>query len=151
MDQWLKNYARCRYGADSKKALEGLNIAYKTTYSVPILKPGDYPYNSAVCGRPGMHRAMKARQFTTIVKPYDEWELAEAWLKMIQAAPACAASDGYRFDLVDLGRQVLNGLRHTLSLRYIRCVESERCEGRSFVQQKNVAVDCGYGSLAGHT
>jgi len=110
MDQWLKNYARRRYGADSKKALEGLNIAYKTTYSVPILKPGDYPYNSAVCGRPTMKRAMKARQFTTIVKPYDEWELAEAWLKMIQAAPACAASDGYRFDLVDLGRQVLTDL-----------------------------------------
>jgi len=110
MDQWLKKYARCRYGADSKDALEALHIAYKTTYSVPILRHGDYPYNSAVCGRPAMRRSMKARRFTTITKPYKEWELAKAWPKMIQAAPSCAASDAYLFDLVDLGRQVLTDL-----------------------------------------
>ena len=110
MDQWLKNYAHRRYGADSKQALEALHIAYKTTYSIKSSRGTELPYNSAIHGRPTMKRGMKARQWGTISKGYHEWELAEAWLKMIQAAPACAASDGYRFDLVDLGRQILGDL-----------------------------------------
>ena len=110
MDQWLKNYARRRYGADSKQALEALHILYKTTYSIKGSRGTELPYNSAIQGRPTMRRAMKARQWGTISKKYHEWELAEAWLKMIQAAPACGASDGYRFDLVDLGRQILGDL-----------------------------------------
>ncbi len=110
MDTWLKDYARRRYGAASKPAEEALQIAYQTAYSAPVFNRGDYPYNSAICGRPTMRREMKARRFTSTTKPYPTHKLATAWKKMIIAASDCAGSDGYRFDLVDLGRQVLDDL-----------------------------------------
>lgn len=110
MDAWIRDYARRRYGAVSESAVDALEILHRTAYAAPFFGRGDYPYNSAICGRPRMKRDMKARQYTSTTKPYPVHKLAPAWGKMIESADACGASDGYRFDLVDLGRQVLGDL-----------------------------------------
>jgi alpha-N-acetylglucosaminidase len=109
VEGWIKDYARRRYGADSADAVEALNILRRTAYSVPG-GHGQFPHNSAVCARPSLNPNQKARAFTGTTPAYDTTEFAKGWQALLRAAPVCGGSDGYRYDVVDFGRQALEDL-----------------------------------------
>jgi len=109
IDGWIRAYARRRYGADSADAVNALNILHRTAYSVPG-GHGQFPHNSAVCARPSLNPNQKARAYTGTKPAYDTTEFAKAWQSLLKAAPGCSASDGYRYDVVDFGRQTLEDL-----------------------------------------
>jgi len=94
--QWVQDYAARRYGKANPKAQQAWNILRQTAYShgladsVITLRPR-FP---AVAGSPG----------------YDPMELLNAWQLLADAGPDLASADGYRYDLVDVARQVLADL-----------------------------------------
>jgi alpha-N-acetylglucosaminidase len=63
-----------------------------------------------ICGRPSLNPNQPASITTGTTPPYDETNVVLAWKQLLEAAPACSASDGYRYDVADVGRQVLADL-----------------------------------------
>ena len=101
---WLRDYARRRYGAEAAPALHALQIELETVYS-----PAG-GIDSVICARPSLEPYPKARFWASTEPRYDTTRLVAAWRSMIEAAGVCGNSEGYRYDLADLGRQVLADL-----------------------------------------
>jgi len=116
MDSWLKLYAEQRYGAKIPAAEQAWKILLATIYDEPpagtahVVKP-------ALDSRPTliqpklpsvMPQPIQNRPITEV--HYDPMRLVEAWKLLLDSAPQAQASDAYRFDLCDVGRQVLANL-----------------------------------------
>ena len=101
---WLRDYARRRYGVESPAALQALQIELETVYA-----HAGY-VESVVCARPALDPFPKARSWASTQPAYDPTRLVQGWRRLLDAAPECRAADGYRYDLADLGRQVLADL-----------------------------------------
>ncbi len=106
-DRWLRDYGRRRYGREAPAAQHALQILSETVYGSVA---GDYPLNSVVCARPSLDPYPKARFWGSTEPYYDTKRLVEAWRSLLEAAAECGGSDGYCYDLADVGRQVLADL-----------------------------------------
>lgn len=113
LGSWLNHYASRRYGVAVPATEQAWKILAETIYNSPQSRT-EHPVNSVVCARPSLSLDLKARAFVTAQPYYDTTRLVEAWRLLLEAAPQAGASDGYRYDLADLGRQVLADL----GLRY---------------------------------
>jgi len=122
LQTWLEDYARRRYGAKIPATEQAWKILAETAYAEPPPST-EHSIKPAVCSRPileqpklptTMPQPIRNRPIT---KPhYDPVQLVKAWKLLLDAAPQAKSSDGYRFDLCDVGRQVLADL----STRYNR-------------------------------
>lgn len=102
VDEWLKGYARRRYGADNDYANKAWYILKRTAYSDSLTSRGP---RSMVQSRP----TFSPRGIRIDLRfPYMNKELAKAWENLILASPRLKNSDGFRFDIVDVTRQVLS-------------------------------------------
>jgi alpha-N-acetylglucosaminidase len=116
MDLWLSLYAERRYGAKIPTAEQAWDILADTVYSEP--PPSTAHHNKpAVDMRPiltqpklpaSMIQPIPDRPITQI--HYDPAQLVQAWKLLLAAAPQAKMSDGYCFDLCDVGRQALANL-----------------------------------------
>ena len=61
--------------------------------------------------------------------PYQQADLVAALAEMFKADPACARSDGYQFDVVNLTRQVLGNHAATVHARMMRAYEEKDLAG----------------------
>ncbi|HUL54678.1 MAG TPA: alpha-N-acetylglucosaminidase [Opitutaceae bacterium] len=104
LGDWLRDYAHRRYGAASPAVVQALQIEVETVYAHQGY------VESVVCARPSFEPYPKARLWGSTEPGYDTTRFAEAWRSLLAAAPACGGSDGYRYDLADVGRQVLADL-----------------------------------------
>lgn len=130
LDAWGKDYTRRRYGAVSPAAEQAWGILAQSIYQAPASRT-ELPVNSAICGRPSLDPQQRARRFVTTEPYYDTTRLVAAWKLLIDCAPQAAASDGYRYDLADVGRQVLADL----GTRYQRqIVAAYRAKDKAAVQ-----------------
>lgn len=101
LDSWLKEYATRRYGQKDADADSAWMILRRTVYQGPKTEGGP---ESIVTGRPTLH---KNTSWTHTDLYYDPLELLKAWKYLLNAAPRLSGSEGYRYDLVDVSRQVL--------------------------------------------
>jgi alpha-N-acetylglucosaminidase len=108
-DAWLEDYARRRSGGDNPAAVAAWKILGDTVYAAPQSRM-ELPVNSVVCARPSLDPDQRARAFVTTDLYYDPARLVAAWKLLIEAAPQAGSSDGFRYDLADVGRQVLANL-----------------------------------------
>ena len=109
LQNWLNDYLRRRYGAEIPAAEQAWKILADTIYHTPVDKE-QYPVNSVICARPSLDLNQRAREWASTQPYYDTTKLVKAWKLLLDAAPAAKASDGYRYDLCDVGRQVLADL-----------------------------------------
>ena len=109
LQSWLNGYSRRRYGADIPAAQQAWKILAATIYNAPSV-PGQCPINSAICARPSLDPNQSARAWASTQAYYNTGQLADGWKLLLDAAPEAKSSDGYRFDLCDVGRQVLANL-----------------------------------------
>jgi len=114
LDKWVADYARRRYGAAPPQAQEAWEILQRTVYSGGLV-------DSLICSRPALtHTAPKP--------PYDPLKIVDAWRLLLECADQLAASDGFRYDLTDVGRQVLANLSGPL---YGRMLDAARRKDRA--------------------
>lgn len=105
---WVADYLHARYGARNASASAAWDIILRTAYAVT---PNEGPINSVITGNPAPDPGLKGRTWSPGSRvPYDNRDLAEAWEKLLAAAPALGAADTYRYDLADVSRQVLVNL-----------------------------------------
>lgn len=103
---WQRDYLRRRYGTDNAAAVRAWKILDQTVYAAD----NGSPLNSVACARPTLEPYPKARFWGTTQPNYALSRLVPAWQSLLEAAPACGDADGFRYDLVDVGRQVLADL-----------------------------------------
>lgn len=102
IDGWLKGYARRRYGANNDNVNKAWYILKRTAYSDSLTSRGP---RSMVQSRP----TFSSRGIRIDLRfPYQNKDLAKAWEYFMLAAPKLEQSNGFRFDLVDITRQVLS-------------------------------------------
>jgi alpha-N-acetylglucosaminidase len=116
LQTWLEDYARRRYGAKIPEAGQAWKILAETVYNAPP-PSNEHTTKPAVCARPSlaqpalpavMQQPIENRPITS--PHYDPVRVLEAWKLLLAAAPEAKHSDGYRFDLCDVGRQALADL-----------------------------------------
>jgi alpha-N-acetylglucosaminidase len=100
---YLSGYAHRRYGAQSDAAQQAWQILHETVYQPGF--DGIEP-SSALAARPALDLT-KSGPNRGFHIPYANERLAEAWELLLQDASLLSGSDGYRFDVMDVGRQVL--------------------------------------------
>jgi alpha-N-acetylglucosaminidase len=105
---WLADYTARRYGAASAMANKAWDGILATVGDIRYSSVRETPANSILMARP--LRGEKARTYVHTKPSHDKAKLAKAWNDLIAAAPECQASDGYRYDLADITRQVLGDL-----------------------------------------
>ncbi len=99
---YLQAYAKCRYGATSIRANQAWQIFLETVY-----QPGSdgLEPSSMLAARPALD-VIKSGPNRGFHIPYANEHLAEAWGYLLVDAHLLSESDGYRFDVMDVGRQV---------------------------------------------
>ncbi|MGH8022271.1 MAG: alpha-N-acetylglucosaminidase, partial [Limisphaerales bacterium] len=146
MDAWLDNYAERRYGEKIPAAEQAWKILLETVYDEP---PAGTAHTSkaAICSRPTliqprlpkvMPQPIQNRPITRL--HYDPARLVEAWKLLLDAAPRAQASDGYRFDLCDVGRQVLANLSSTYDRRIIAAFQAKDASGLRAASDKMLGL-----------
>lgn len=101
IDSWLKAYAWRRYGKQNKDAEQAWAILHKTVYDGGLTEGTP---ESILTGRPTFD-TVAHRTLTHL--NYAPGKLLPAWDHLIKAADVLKGSDGFRYDLVDVTRQVL--------------------------------------------
>jgi len=103
---WLADYSLRRYGTQNASVEQAVEILADTVYNPPASRL-ELPINSVVCARPSLNPDQRARTWASTQLFYDAKRLVNGWKFLLDAAPDAKASDGYRYDLADVGRQVL--------------------------------------------
>jgi alpha-N-acetylglucosaminidase len=103
---WVEDYARRRYGALPAAARDAWSLLLEKVYSRDGLKqPAP---RSSITRAPTLDA--KGPEYEAPA------ELARAWQLLASCADALGSADTYRYDLVDLGRQVLSNLSDSLQV-----------------------------------
>lgn len=107
---WLNKYADRRYGAVSTNAHKAWKILLKTAY----MKGTDNVENSSiVCARPAI-KVKKSGPNAGFHIPYQNKELLQSLLLLLADRDQLQASDAFKYDVVDVLRQVLSNYGQTV-------------------------------------
>ena len=122
LDEWLKTYARNRYATENNDLVEAWQILRRTVYNGQLLRDGA---ESIATGRPTFD---SAAVWTRTRLNYNAKDLLPAWDLFIKAARAGVNSDGFRFDLVDITRQVLANYATPLQKKWVDAFRAKNKE-----------------------
>lgn len=119
MEQWLKDYAKRRYGAESY-AIAGTELdhvwaqLYATVYSDNCPGGADGPSQTLINAAPKLTGAI-SRVYGTNRKAYASKDIIPIWAELLKAADMIieqggTLNDQFCYDLVDITRQALGDL-----------------------------------------
>ena len=132
---WLHDYARRRYGAESSGANQAWDLLLATAYA-----PGTpaTEYSSIIAARPALDckRSGPNEGFRI---PYPPQRLVRAWGLLLQDRDRLKASDGYRFDVADVARQVLSNLGQAIQKEIARARRAK--DGPAFARATREFLD----------
>lgn len=121
LNQWIKAYAHHRYGqanADAEAAwliLQSNVYTSRGTQGIALRIPSLNPAGGT---------------------PYDNIQLADAWRRLLEAADALGEADTYRFDLVNVARQVLSNHAAGLQRKIVEAHRTENAKEFSAASEK---------------
>jgi alpha-N-acetylglucosaminidase len=116
LDEWLPKYLLNRYGRNNTQALKAWEILRKTVYSVPADRYLRDGAESIIQARPTTDSSARWAQTSLNYRAKD---LLPAWQAMINASDELSSSDGFKFDLVDVTRQVLANYALPLQRKWV--------------------------------
>lgn len=116
LKEWLSSFIVNRYGKANDDASEAWRILTNTVYRVPADKYIRDGAESIIQARPTLDSFSR---WTKTKLNYDPKDLLPALDAIIKAVPACKSSDGFRYDLVDLTRQVLANYALPLQQKFV--------------------------------
>jgi Alpha-N-acetylglucosaminidase (NAGLU). len=121
LDQWLKSYIRNRYGkgtvTSNANIFKAWQVLKSTVYNGKDIRDGA---ESILTGRPTFD---SATVWTKTRLNYKREELIPAWDLFVKSADIYKSSDGFRYDLVDLTRQVLANYARPLQVKWTKAYQ----------------------------
>ena len=114
---WINEYAHYRYGVDNARADSAWQIMSQTIYECHNELGG--PVESYICARPADQIPCVSSWGNAVIF-YDPMRLVEAWRLMHEGGEELLlTSDTYRYDVVDLTRQVMGDYFKRLHARAV--------------------------------
>lgn len=113
LDTWLPKYVLNRYATNSSDLVNAWQILRQTVYNGKEIRDGA---ESIVTGRPTFD---SSTVWTRTKLNYDRKDLLPAWDLFIQAAGKGVKTDGFRYDVVDITRQVLANYAGPLQKKWV--------------------------------
>lgn len=123
LDEWLKGYAYARYGVVNADVQKAWSLLEASVYRGGLGEGGN---ESIIVARPTMEKTID-RVLTKL--DYDPAQLVDAWGLFVKAAPALKANDGFRYDLVDVTRQVLANYASPLQQQWVAAYKAKDLAG----------------------
>ena len=114
VNAWLNKYIHNRYGLLSNNMVDAWQILKTTVYNGKLIRDGA---ESILTGRPTLD---SSTVWTRTTLNYSPKELLPAWDLFIQSADSLKESDGFRYDLVDVTRQVLANYALPLQQKWVK-------------------------------
>lgn len=111
IEDWLTQYVRARYGLHHDRAVQAWQGLLSTVYRDGVGSPGGA--DSLLCAEPSL-TADRASVAAPRYLPYPPEPLEIAWRDLLAARAALGECDSYRYDLIDLTRQVLSNRARVL-------------------------------------
>ncbi len=111
LDGWLADYARRRYSSDEECLVQAAKLLRESCYSEKCV---GRETGSVICARPATELRHTAPNDVFELR-YDNKTLLLAAQKLLEASDA--SSDGYRYDVCDITRQVLSNYAKVLYRR----------------------------------
>jgi alpha-N-acetylglucosaminidase len=118
LDAWLKKYVVTRYGMENDNLVKAWQILRATAYNGKEIRDGA---ESIITGRPTFD---STTVWTRTRLNYRSEDLFPAWDLFIQASGKGKGTDGFRFDLVDITRQVLANYALPLQRKWVQAFRS---------------------------
>ncbi|HZY61127.1 MAG TPA: alpha-N-acetylglucosaminidase [Edaphobacter sp.] len=111
LSEWTNAYADRRYGAEDQHARRAWQILLKTAYGYRAdgnMKHGerDAPQDSLFNAQPSLTTKRAASPAPDVLR-YDPAALQPALTELLEVAPRLRSTETYRYDLVDVARQVM--------------------------------------------
>jgi len=133
LNTWLDDYALRRYGKRNEGIEKAWQILRQTAYNDSITSGGT---ESIICGRPTF--AANTRGVSTRLSYHAE-QILPAWTFFMNASGELKNKEGFRYDLVDLTRQVLANYANVLQQQCTRLykkgdVDSFQMQSNAFLQ-----------------
>jgi len=123
LDQWLKSYIPNRYGkgtnASNADMFKAWQVLKSTVYNGKDIRDGA---ESILTGRPTFD---SATVWTKTRLNYKRADLIPAWDLFVKTADVYKSSDGFRYDLVDLTRQVLANYARPLQVKWTKAYQNK--------------------------
>ena len=101
-DEFLRDYLSQRYGCCNETAFDAWQTLMASVYENTVNNGGQ---ESIITGRPSFK--VNPGGTTNTKSHYDKADLITAWKMLVSCAGIHEESDGFRYDLVDVTRQVL--------------------------------------------
>jgi alpha-N-acetylglucosaminidase len=120
---WLDNYTQQRYGVADGEIRMAWHLLESSVYNGGLTEGGP---ESIIQARPTFDSAID-RVNTRL--DYDPGVLQGAWSLFVNAAPKLKNSDGFRYDLVDVTRQVLANYASVVQQRFVRAWKEKDTAG----------------------
>ena len=134
INSWLSSYVLNRYGVSDSDALKGWGILRATVYNGKIIRDGA---ESIITGRPTFD---STTVWTRTKLNYDPRDLLTAWNFFVSAAANCKHSDGFRYDLVDVTRQVLANYANSLQKEFVNAYKNKDLKEFSICSEAFIGV-----------
>lgn len=106
LEEWLAKYARRRYGAESESAKAAWICLLNTAYSRGT---NGTEFSSIIAARPALN-VKKSGPNAGFHIPYNPTDLLQAETLLLEDADKLGNSRPYRFDLIDVQRQIMSNL-----------------------------------------
>lgn len=103
---WCAEYSQRRYGGNDRHTEAAWRIFARSVYALPAASAADGEPESVLCARPAL-QIESASSWGTTIRHYRFADLIDGWRELLQAR-SLVGSDAYRYDLVDVTRQVLS-------------------------------------------
>lgn len=115
LGEWIKEYSVYRYGQSDADAVKAWEVLKNTVYTAP------HRTSSIITHSPVLSRAGES--------PYNNIQLAMAWHNLLKASDKLGKIDTYKFDLVNVARQVLSNYAVVLHHKLVEAYEEKNIKG----------------------
>ena len=123
-DEFIAEYLKGRYGRHDRKAFEAWKILAASVYENTVNNGGQ---ESIITGRPSFKENPGGT--TNTRKHYENQDLVRAWKMLVECADGLKESDGFRYDMVDVTRQVLANHASVLQQKVASRYEAKDIDG----------------------
>lgn len=113
LEDWFADFAHRRYGASDENAAAAWDVLRRTAYDLPSDDGWSEAADSLYGAVPSL-KAQTAAAWSPTTQRYDTEEFEKALPLLLDVGEEASATDTYRYDLMDVARQVMANTARTL-------------------------------------